>query len=135
MVAHATLEDLDLHLGPPGQPDDLGGVGREVENAPAVRAAVVHPDDDGAAGLEVGHPQHRVEREPRAGARELAGVEDLAVGGALAGEAGAVPAGLAREAAATAQLGRRRAPDRGRKPRAPGALSGELARDVRVDAL
>src|SRR6185437_11750896 len=76
-----------------------------------------------------------VERQPRAGAGELVRVEDLAIGGAVAGEAGAVPARLAGEAAAAAHLGRGRGAGRAGQGSAALALGGELAGDARIDVL
>ena len=125
------LQDGALHLGPSAEPDDLGRVCGEVEHAAPERAAVVDANDHRAPGGKVGDAQHGVERQPRARRGQLVRIEDLAVGGAVAGEPGPVPAGLAGEPAlAGAGLGRRRRARAARQPRAAGALGGELALDL-----
>ena len=107
----------------------------EVEHAAAERAAVVDAHHDGAAGREVGHAEHGVERQPRAGRRQLVGIEDLAVGGAVTGEARPVPARLPGEpaAAAAGAGGRDRAAVDACEAVAAGLLGCDLALDLGVE--
>jgi hypothetical protein len=85
-------DQLDRGAALAAQADLLGGRLAEVDHAVAVeRPAVVDPHDHRLAG--VGHADFAAHRQGAVRGGQLRGVEPLAVGGPVAGELGAVPAG------------------------------------------
>ena len=70
----------------------IGGPNRDVDEAVAgIGAAIVHPHDDGAAIVEIGHPGIAGKRHGRMRRRDAVHVEHFAVGGLPAMEIRAIP--------------------------------------------
>src|SRR5579884_890205 len=76
------------------QPDPLGGALGKIDSAAVhVGTSIVDSHYHRTPGLEVGHPHTRAERETARSGGEVVTTIDLAAGGALSYEAGAVPGG------------------------------------------
>lgn len=95
--AKRSIEHFEAHLGHTagGDAELLGGSVGQIDDAAAVEGtAIIDPHDSGAPIPEVGDAHAGAEGKGAMGCGESAGTEDLATGGAVSVEAGAIPAGL-----------------------------------------